>query len=303
MAQTAQATRSIDPDVYLQPYLSYLQNFRRCSPNTIRAYSSDTTKFIKWCADHGVPAEPHDITKEVLFRHLSSISHLSSNTVRRRIHALSSWFRYLIDCGEMSVNPARGLPLPQRQRRLTKYPTPEQSEKLLSAARSPLELAIIWLLLTTGVRRSELVSLEFSDLCSDGTELRIHGKGNKERIVPLPCRTQEVLQEYLNARGDSAGPLLRNRAANRVGYTSLRRMFNRLLRRASLEDCGFTLHSTRHAYATMLVKAGVDLGTVRDLLGHSDISVTSVYIHSDVRSKKSAVEQLPILEAGGGIHE
>jgi len=303
MKQTAQSTCSIDQNAYLQPYLSYLQNFRRCSPNTVKAYRNDAEDFLKWFAQNDVPLRPNQITKEVLFRYLTSLNHLSANTIRRKIHALGSWFKYSIDCGAMRENPAQGLPLPRRERQLPKYPTSEQSEKLLSAAKSPLELAVIWLLLTTGVRRAELVALDLGDLRSNGSELHVTGKGNKERMVPLPLRTQTVLDEYLNARGDSAGPLLRNRAGNRIGYTSLRRMFNRLLRRAGLDDCGFTLHSTRHAYATMLVKAGVDLGTVRDLLGHSDISVTSVYVHSDLRSKKTAVEQLPILAAGGGVGE
>ena len=170
---------SVRQTAALQSYLHYLMSFRRASPNTIKAYAHDIAAFLTWCAQSGVPAEPNHITKAILFRYLSSISHLSPNTARRRVHAISSWFQYLIDSGEIGGNPARGLPLPKRERSLPRYPTPDQSRMLLAAARSPLERAVIWLLLTTGLRRAELIGLDLDDLRSDGSELLVLGKGHR----------------------------------------------------------------------------------------------------------------------------
>lgn len=232
-------------------------------------------------------------------KYLAGLCHLSPNTVRRRVHAIGSWSDFMVRQGLLATNPARDLPLPPRERKLTRVPTPEPCERLLCAARTPLERVAIWLLATTGMRRAELVGLDFEDIGSEGTEIRVMGKGRRERLVPLPLRCQDVLHEYVAHRGGRDGPLLINRAGKRLGLTSLRRLFCRLLRRAGLDQECFTIHSLRHSYASMLVKAGVDLGTVRDLLGHSDISVTSVYVHSDLRSKRVAVEQLPVLTMGG----
>jgi len=236
-------------------------------------------------------------------RYVTGLAHLSANTIRRRLHALSSWSDFMVRQGLIAVNPVRGLPLPRRERKLPCFPSPDECRRLLAAARTPVERAAIWLLVCTGLRRSELTGLDLADLVSSRSELRVAGKGNRERLVPLPSECRSVIDEYLSVRGDEPGPLLLNRARHRLGMTSIRRLFERLVRRAGLEESGFTLHAMRHAYATMLVKAGVDLGTVRDLLGHADLAVTSVYIHSDLRSKHAAVEQLPVLRIGGGDDE
>lgn len=297
----ALSTRTDELDV--DGFLTYLLDFRHCSPATTTAYRGDITAFLAWCHEHGIDASPSTLDRQTLFRYVTGLAHLNPNTTRRRLHALGSWFRYLIELGAMRSNPAHGLPLPRRERRLRHFPTAPQVRLLLDAGIRPIERAVIWLLATAGLRRAELCDLDLDSLSADGTELLVRGKGDKERIVPLPAETQRILAEYDTLRGDEPGPLILNRAGNRLGHTSLRRIFARLLTRAGLAEEGFTLHSMRHSYATMLVQAGVDLGTIRDLLGHSDISVTSIYLHSDLRSKRNAVERLPILNGGGEASE
>ena len=297
------AADEIDLADTVTEFLDYMSGIRNASPLTVIAYGGDIRQFLVWCEAQGNPLRYEALTRDIMFRYLTGLGHLSPNTIRRRVHALSSWFGYLVDTARLGHNPAPGLPLPKRKRKLPACPTVEQCEKLLAAARSPLERVVIWLLATTGLRRAELLGLDFEDLRSEGTELYVRGKGDTARLVPLPHRTQQLLCQYLAARGHEAGPLLLNRAGNRLGFTSVRRMFQRLLRRAGLQECGFTLHSMRHGFATMLVKAGVDLGTIRDLLGHSDISVTSQYLHSDTRSQRDGVELLPILRLGGDDDE
>lgn len=286
-----------------QDFLQHLRAVARSSEQTVIAYGGDLKHFVTWLASAVPDAGPEHLTRPVLFRYLSSLNGLSPNTIRRRMHALGSWFNYLIEAEVLERNPAQKLPLPRRERTTPHVPSPDQIVRLLEAAVTPVERATIWLLATTGLRRAELANLDVSDLQTDETELRVLGKGNRERLLPLAGQCQEVLREYLAARGRDPGPLLLNRAGKRLGLTSLRRTFSRLLRRAGLGNEGFTLHSMRHAYATMLVRAGVDLGVVRDLLGHSDLSVTSLYISSDLRSKRVAVELLPVLTMGGGGDE
>ena len=262
----------------------------------MEAYDRDIAAFIGWCCENGVPPDCKAVTRETLFQYVGSLGHLSPNTIRRRVHGLSSFCNYLVDIGTLQSNPARGLPLPKRNRTRPTYPDRAQAGLLMAAAETPRERAVIHLLLTAGLRRSELIGLDVDDLQADGTQLRVVGKGSRERIIPLPHHTQTVVGEYLDGRSDDEEALILNLAGNRIGPTSLRRMVRRIITDAGLDNEGYTIHSMRHAYATMLVKAGVDLATVRDLLGHSDISVTSQYLHSDSRSKRNAVQTLPKTE-------
>lgn len=292
-----------EPQRQARRFLEYLATYRRCSPATQSAYAADLRCFLQWWDATSPPPDLSRLDQRLLMRYVTGLAHLSANTIRRRLHALSSWSDFMVRQGLIAVNPVRGLPLPRRERKLPCFPSPDECRRLLAAARTPVERAAIWLLVCTGLRRSELTGLDLADFASSRSELRVAGKGSRERLVPLPAECRTVVDEYIEARGDGPGPLLLNRAGHRLGMTSIRRLFERLVRRAGLEGNGFTLHTMRHAYATMLVKTGVDLGTVRDLLGHSDLAVTSVYIHSDLRSKRAAVEQLPVLRIGGGDDE
>lgn len=286
-------------DTAQDDYLTHLQTVRRASPHTIAAYRRDLAAFSEWISHQEVVRLFTQITEPLLLQYVGELSHLAPNTIRRRVHALSSWFEYLIRQEEISSNPARGLPLPKRLRREPRYPIEQEVRQLLEAAQTPLERVIIWLLATTGLRRAELLGLNLEDLASDHNELRIRGKGQVERTVPLPQETQAVLREYLQVQGEVPGPLLLSRVGTRLGKTSLRRIFQRLCRRAGLSYRGYTLHSMRHSYATMLLRSGTDLYTIEQLLGHRDISSTALYLHCDAGIRRLAVDRLPILAAGG----
>ena len=290
-------------DAALSQYLQHLEHFRQCSPLTAQAYGSDARSLIRWLQASGRSPDPSALTQPVLLQYLGQLRGLSANTIRRRLHALRGWCQFMVRQGVLPANPTDELPLPKRKRAVPRYPSSDQVDGLLSAARTPLERAAVWLLAGTGLRRAEVLSLDLADIAPDLSELRVVGKGDRERRVPIPTTVREVLGGYLVGRGDAPGALLLNRAGKRVGTTTLRRLFERLAKRAGLADAGFSLHGMRHSYATMLVRAGVDLGTVRDLLGHSDVAVTSVYIHSDLRSRRDAVEHLPLGKLGGASHE
>ncbi|NSW58701.1 MAG: tyrosine-type recombinase/integrase [Armatimonadetes bacterium] len=290
-AESGESARSL--------YLQHLRAVRRLCPNTLAAYDSDIRHFLRWCEEKQPIAGAGQVAPALLMDYIASQAELSPNTIRRRVHALSGWFGYLVKRGELESNPCDELPLPKRARAERKCPSPQEVASILVAAKTPLEKAIAYLLAGAGLRRAELLSLEVGETPGDLAEITVRGKGNKFRQIPLPVTVKQVLHEYLAARGTAPGPLIITRKGTRLGTTALRRIFERLLRRAGLADRGYSLHSMRHAYATSLIRAGVDLGTVMSLMGHSDISVTSVYVHSDVKSKRKAVELLR-LGAGAG---
>ncbi len=152
---------------------------------------------------------------------------------------------------------------------------------------------MVLMLLGTGLRRGELLGLDVSSLSADLSELKIRGKGERERIVPIPGQCRAALRRYLDSREAEAPALFLNRAGKRVGTTTFHRWFRRLLRRAGLDGSGLTPHSLRHSYATHLLRAQVDLETIRELMGHSSISVTGRYLATDPSRKRAAVERLP----------
>lgn len=143
--------------------------------------------------------------------------------------------------------------------------------------------------------------LDVSDLADNPSQVRIRRKGDVERIIPLPTAVANEIAAYLETRGDDPGPLLLNQAGNRLGVTSCRRLFDRVLERANLNDADYTPHTLRHAYATMLVRTGADVGVVRDLLAHGSIETMSGYPHSAVVSERAAVDELPFGDDGGAV--
>jgi len=131
-----------------------------------------------------------------------------------------------------------------------------------------------------------------ADLAADLSQLRVSGKGGRERVVPVSSRLREVLRSYLGERDSDDPALIINGTSRRMTETTFYRLFRRILRRAGLAGSGTTPHHLRHAFASGLVQAGVDVCTVSELLGHSNISTTSIYLHASADGKKEAVEKL-----------
>jgi integrase/recombinase XerC len=255
-----------------EEFLDDLASYRGCSPNTVTAYRRDIGRFLEFMGSNGAQSELgfSAITRQDVQRFAQSLRRLSGSTIRRAIHALSSFFAWAQRLGHCSTNPAYGTQLPRKPQRLAVCPTIEDCQALVSVAWTPTERAVVRLLLGTGLRKSELLGLDLADLSSDLDELRVIGKGDKERLLPVPESARRALREHLAERGIAPGPLLVNRVGKRMGSTTLQRLFKRLLKRARLESKGYHIHSLRHAYATMLLRSGADLRTVQELLGHAE---------------------------------
>lgn len=147
-------------------------------------------------------------------------------------------------------------------------------------------------MLMGGLRRGEVLGLNVESIDPECTQVLVRGKGSKERVVPLCPILRDLLVAYLEKRPDAAGPLFVGRTGNRTTVTSLTRLFRRLLKRAGLEDEGITPHKLRHAFGTTLVREGVDVSTIAELMGHSSIATTSVYLHASPTTMRAAVGKL-----------
>jgi len=282
-------------------FLLHLANSRRCSPRTIEAYASDYRKLSRLLAQAGHSLEVPEITTGDLQLCVARLNHLSPRSVERLIYAVSSLFRYLQRLGIVATNPAELVDRPRREHCLRYTPSRAEVGRLLSGCTTPTEFLIVALLSHCGLRRSELLGLNVSDLAADLTSLRVRGKGRKERAIPLHESLREPLRKHLAVLAPDEDALIRNQAGKRMSATTLLRLFARIAGSAGLEKTGLSPHSLRHYFATELLRSGADLATVAELMGHTNISTTSIYLHSDPSTRREAVSRLPGIGSGSGV--
>lgn len=305
MSQTATQT-SISYDDAVEQFLDYLREYRSFSPSTVRAYGTDLRmlrEFLESRLGH-VPT-PAAITREQIIQFGVSLKGMAPLTLRRKYACISSFFGFLQDMDLATSNPARRLPLPKVSQPVPVCLTEEMAQQLIAAADKPWYRALVVLLLSTGIRRSEAVAITLDDIDLEHRQLLIRGKGDKQRVVPLTDQAVEAIQAYLPHRTKTRSRHLFVSAYG--GHPIQGRVINAMLagtvRKAGLEGQGITPHKLRHTFATHLIRNGVDVRTVQELLGHSDIQTTARYLHSDTRTKQTAVGKLrgllgPMTESG-----
>jgi integrase/recombinase XerC len=228
----------------------------------------------------------------------------SAATMARKIATLRSFYRWLEKYGHIPTNPMVLIRTPRQSKRLPKAIDVEQVERLL-AAPDPTDLlgardrAILETLYSTGIRVSELVSINHGDIDEAGQAMIVRGKGRKERMVPLGSHALAALFHYMDMlrkdpRGESLGsqtnaPLFINKHGTRLSTRSVRRKVSKYLETAGL-DPDISPHTLRHSFATHLLDNGADLRSVQELLGHQSLSTTQVYTHLSTQRMRDAYD-------------
>ncbi len=218
----------------------------------------------------------------------------------RKLSAIKSFYKYLtVRTKQLTENPVADMEYPKLRKSLPKYLTMEQSAALLrsvSGANEKRDYAILMLFLNCGIRRSELVGLNLTDVYED--RIRVVGKGNKERIVYFgtPCR--KAIDAYLVERNKKVlsdnRALFGSRDGNRISVTAVHRLVKKALLQAGLDPNQFSAHKLRHTAATMMLSGGVDVKTVQEVLGHENLNTTQIYTHIENTELKIAAEANPI---------
>ncbi len=278
-------------------FLAHLAGNRRCSPLTISAYRCDYRKTERLLRQAGHGLDVRSISTGDLQVCLASLGHLSPASIERLVYSLNSFFKWVHQQGIVAVNPALALARPQRAHKVPRQFTRGEADRLMAACETLRERLVIGLLRYCGLRRAELLSLNVSDVAADFSSLRVEGKGRRQRVIPMHDCLKALLQEHLRGLTTEDGALIANHAGKHMSATSFWRLFRRLLGRAGLSTTGLTPHGLRHHFASELIRAGVDVATVAELLGHSNISVTSVYLHSDLTTKRAAINSLAVVPA------
>ena len=225
---------------------------------------------------------------------------ISAASRARKLSSIKSFYKYLtVRTKQISENPVADLEYPKLRKSLPKYLTLDQSKALLRAVSGPnakRDYAILMLFLNCGIRRSELVGLNISDVYED--RIRVVGKGNKERFVYFgtPCR--KAIEAYMPERNKKVlsdnRALFGSRDSNRISNSAVHRMIKKYLLVAGLDETQFSAHKLRHTAATMMLSGGVDVKTVQEVLGHENLNTTQIYTHIENTELKIAAEANPI---------
>lgn len=218
----------------------------------------------------------------------------------RKLSSIKSFYKYLtVRTKLLDENPVADMEYPKLRKSLPKYLTLEQSAALLQAVSGPNEkrdYAILMLFLNCGIRRSELVGLNISDVYED--RIRVIGKGNKERFVYFGTSCRKAIDQYLEIRNkvilSDNRALFDSQKGNRITVTAVHRLVKKALLQAGIDSTQYSAHKLRHTAATMMLSGGVDVKTVQEVLGHENLNTTQIYTHIENTELKIAAEANPL---------
>jgi integrase/recombinase XerD len=259
----------------ISAWLEHLAFNRHLSPATIYAYSRDLRH------------PPQDFTGPSVAAWIGQLRGAPA-TIRRRAAALSSLCAHLVGLGTLPANPCTGWPLPRRTVPTPRVLSPEEITDLLAAARTLRDRALVLVMLLTGARAAETCAIAAADANLDAAQLLIHGKGSRDRTLPLaPPLTRVLEAQIAAAAGPWAFPGLHG---SHIERRTAHRIIAGIAARAEVPRC--SPHTLRHTFATHLLRQGVDVRTVQALLGHADISTTARYLHTDLPHMHAATTAL-----------
>ncbi len=290
-------------------FLSYLEVERGVARNTIDAYSRDIRRYTDHLTELGLSdvekVEPTHITR---FLEKRSKQGVSASSLARQISSIRQFHAFLVREGITARFPASSLKTPRRGKRLPRVLTQEEAARLLDQrfeedARGLRDRAMLELLYATGMRISEMLGLDVGDLFLDEAEVRVMGKGGKERVVPINGPAAETLERYISygrprlqgRRREKA--LFLNSKGGRLARSGAWRILKRHAERAGLGG-KFTPHTLRHSCASHLLENGADLRYIQELLGHASISTTQIYTHLEKEKVREVYRRSHPREAG-----
>lgn len=285
---------------YVEDFSTYLSFEKNYSEHTIKAYKSDIISFLIWIDSDCLNV---DLNKLREYMHFIQRFEYKKTTVLRKIASLRGFYKYLYRERLINNNPASSLIAPKKNKSLPKFLTDDEMEQILDNVQitTPAGFrnkAILELLWATGMRVSELSGLNFGDLELENNEIRVFGKGAKERIVLVSSRAKKFLLQYINTARplipgvngikidtEENSPVFINNTGYRLQTRTIRNTINEVVERIQLPK-HVTPHMFRHSFATRLIEYGADLRVVQELLGHASISNTQIYTHISTQHLK-----------------
>lgn len=275
---------------YLQEFKLYIEVEKNFSKHTVSAYGSDILSFLIWLNDKSIAQVNYSVIREYLL-YIQQFNY-SKTTTARKIASLRTFYRFLYRERVIETNPALGVHSPKKGKSLPEFLTETEIEQVLNNIKmdSPAgyrNRTILELLYATGMRVSELSNLNFENLNLEENEIKVFGKGAKERIVLISDRAKNFLQTYIKTvrylifkseNYSSNEPVFINKTGYRLQPQSVRLAVKDVIEKIEFPK-HVTPHVFRHSFATKMLENGADLRIVQELLGHSSISNTQIYTH------------------------
>jgi integrase/recombinase XerC len=280
-------------------FIEYITNEKRYSGHTIRAYSDDLTAFSTYCISSYEIKNPAEASHQVIRSWLASMvdQGISPRTVKRKLSSLNSWFTWLLRMGELKYNPVRKVVAPKTSKRLPVFVEESRMDFLLEdvtfsndyfGQRDRLILEIFY---ATGMRLSELTGVRVNDISS--TSIKVLGKRNKERIIPIAPALFRLIENYMvqrdliiSQKGQDPGYLLLTDEGKKLYPVFVYRKVNYYLTLVTTINKR-SPHVLRHTFATHMLNKGADLNAIKELLGHSSLAATQVYTHNTIEKLKN----------------
>lgn len=297
----------------IDEFLLYVVSERGAAESTVSTYRSDLRQVTRCLAEEQLATDVERITTPILrrcFLRLQQQRNYKPNSLNRRIDTVRLCFRFACEMGYTVTNPAEPIKPPRATKSLPIYLRRDEVARLIAAAQNPpfrfrhlaqRDVALLYTLLGTGMRRSEILGLKWEDVDFGHGQIRLTlTKGRSFRVIPMPESASNALWAYLQSCLPLSHPnVFLNAWGTPLKRTNLYDTIRRLVKQADLDHRRYSPHKFRHTFATLLLENGTDLRTIQEMLGHQDLSTTNIYVHTTAARMQSAAARLDLVFQGG----
>ena len=265
--------------MYLDKYLDYLSFEKKYSVNTLESYKNDVQGFLTFLKKNGTPIN-NDLNYSFIRQWIVELSEnkISPITINRKTSSLKSYFNFLIRTGCINKSPLKGHRNLKTKGKIVEPFTQKEIEKIFqnftNDGINDRDMLIIEVLYSTGIRREELINIKVKDINFENQLIKVKGKRNKERLVPILPTLKNSIQKYLTK--NSSKYLFSSKHGGRISKSTVYRIINRYFRKVSTK-AKLSPHVLRHTFATHLLNNGADINSIKEILGHSSLSSTQIY--------------------------
>jgi len=283
--------------MYLEDFINYIKSEKRFSKHTITSYETDLNQFFNFIQLEYQITKPQDVSFKLIRNWISSLleNNLKSTSVNRKISSLKSYYKFLLVSNYVDTNPTLKLISPKSSKRLPVFVEKDNMDSLFDkdffedSYEGKRDKLIIELFYFTGMRLSELINIKTSDIDKVNSQIKVIGKRNKERLIPITFNTLKDLNEFINFY-EIENFLFADGNGKKLYSKKVYRIVNKYLTKISSIKKK-SPHVLRHSFATHMLNNGADINAIKEILGHANLSATQIYTHNSIKKLKNVHKQ------------
>ena len=283
--------------MYLEDFINYIKSEKRFSKHTITSYETDLNQFFNYIKAECQITNPKDVSFKLIRNWISSLleNNLKSSSVNRKISSLKSYYKFLLVSNYVETNPTLKLISPKSSKRLPVFVDKDNMDSLFDkdffedSYEGTRDKLIIELFYFTGMRLSELINIKIADIDKINSQIKVVGKRNKERLIPITFNTLKDLNEFINFY-EIENFLFTDGNGKKMYPKKVYRIVNKYLTKISSIKKK-SPHVLRHSFATHMLNNGADINAIKEILGHANLSATQIYTHNSIKKLKNVHKQ------------